>query len=209
MRIGIASDSHGNADALERAMDVFARAEAEQIFFLGGRCGDVDEVLARRRRRTAAAADAASGADDFLEAVRGALARQPGVDPLAGRIVRVASRACPEYASGAVAPKHVDMFEGRICCLVHDKAELSRDDIENATVLFHGKSPRAALVRFGPRLFVTPGHLRAEAPAGSPASFALVELTEGELVLKVFSGAGAELREERAPFAAAGRMSVK
>jgi hypothetical protein len=206
LRIGIASDSQGNADALERAMDVFARVEAEQIYFLGNRCGDVDAVLSRRRRRTAAAAAAASAPDDFLEAVRGALARHPGVDPLAGRIVRVASRACPEYASGAVLPKHVDMLEGRICCLVHDKAELTRDDIENATVLFHGKSAQAALVRIGPRLFVTPGHLRKDAPG---ASFAVVDVAPHELVMKVYSGEGAELREERAPFAAGGKMSVK
>jgi predicted phosphodiesterase len=208
LRIGIASDSQGDTDALERALDVFARVEAEGIWFLGDRSADVDEVLSRRRRRAAAAAPAAGERDDFLEAVRGALARQPGVDPLAGRIVRVASRACPGYASGALPAKHVDLVEGTICCLVHDTAELSREDIENATVLFHGKSARAAIVRIGPRLFVTPGRLRAGIP-GAEASFAVVEMSGHDLALTVYSAAGAALREERAPFGAGGRMSVK
>jgi hypothetical protein len=121
--------------------------------------------------------------------------------------VKVASRACPEYGSAAAPAKHVDMVEGRICCLVHDKAELSRDDIANASLLFHGNSGQAALVRIGPRLFVTPGHLRASSDA--PPSFALAEVTARELVFTVFSDQAVELRQERAPFAAGGKMSVK
>ena len=140
MRIGLASDTHGNLDALARAFERFERADAEQVFFLGGRHADVDGVLARRRRGTP--------------------------DPIAGRIVRVASRACPEGVSGEVPRTHVDLVEGRICCLVHDKAQLSRDDIANASVFFHGNSARAGIVQIGPRCFVTPGHLRADAPAG-------------------------------------------
>jgi hypothetical protein len=103
----------------------------------------------------------------------------------------------------------VDLVEGRICCLVHDKAELDRDDISNATVLFHGNADRAALVQIGPRYFVTPGRLRAPAPGGPPATFGVLEMTARDLALTVYSGEGARLREERARFDAGGKMSVR
>jgi hypothetical protein len=153
----------------------------DRVFFLGGRVADLDAALARRA----------------------------ATDPLDGRIVRVASRACPEYPSGKVPLMQVDLLEGRIACLVHDKADLSRDDISNATVIFHGHSAAPALVQIGPRCFVTPGHLRAPAPPGRPATFALAEVTPRELVLTVFSEESVELRQDRVSFGASGKMSVK
>jgi predicted phosphodiesterase len=210
VRIGLASDTHGNVDALEGALALFERARVERVFFLGGRVADVDAALARRRggSRDAAVPDTDEA---FLSAFRSALARQAAAaaDPLEGRIVRVASKACPEYESGKVPRKQMDLLDGRICCLVHDKAELSRDDIANASVLFHGNSAAAGLVQIGPRCFVTPGHLRASAPQGRPATFALLEVTARELVLTVFSDACSELRQERAALATAGKMSVR
>ncbi len=206
MRIGLASDSHGNLDALEKAFALFARAGAERVFFLGGRLADVDAVLARRKRGAPRAPRSDSG---FLEAVEAALSRQAS-DPLGARIVRVASRGCPEYASGAVPGKQVDLVEGRICCLVHDKAELDREDIANATVLFHGNAERAAVVQIGPRYFVTPGPLGRASRAGEPPTFGILEMTERELVLVVYSADSvAELRRERANFAAGSKMSVR
>ncbi len=210
MRIGLASDSYGNLGALERALSLFQHARVDRVFFLGGRVGDVDAVLALR---SGGSRDAPVPQNDgeFLSAVRDALERHAAAaaDPLAGRIVRVASKACPEYESGKVPRKQVDLVEGRICCLVHDKADLSRDDIANATMLFHGNSASAALVQIGPRCFVTPGHLRGVAPQGHPPSFAIVEATERELVLTVFSDQCAELRQERASLASVGKMSVR
>lgn len=187
MRIGLASDSFGNVPLLERALEHFRRAQVDRVFFLGGRLADLDAALARFRR-------VGSGLG--------------GDDPLAGNVVRIPSRACPEYADPA-SRKGVDLVEGMICCLVHDKAELTRDDIENSSVLFHGNSSHAALVRIGPRCFVTPGHLRSPAPEGSPPTFALAEVTAREILLTVFSAECAELRQERASLAATGKMSVR
>ncbi len=210
MRIGLASDSHGNVPVLERALELFVRTRVDRVFFLGGRVGDLDAALARRGGGSKAAPVPRTDGE-FLGAVEGALARQGGAspDPLAGRVLRVASRACPEYENGAAPRKQVDLLEGRICCLVHDKGELTRDDIANATVLFHGNSAHAALVQIGPRYFVTPGHLRAPAPEGKPPTFAVAEITARELVLTVFSHAAEELLQERASFAAQGKMSVR
>ncbi len=210
MRIGLASDSHGNLGLLERALELFARTQVDRVFFLGGRLADLDAVLARRRGGSRDAAVPASDGE-FLSAVQGALSRQAGAaaDPLAGRIVRVASRACPEYAAAGPARKQVDLVEGRICCLVHDKGELTRDDIANATVLFHGNSGHAALVQIGPRYFVTPGHLRAPPPEGRPPSFAVAEIGPRDLVLTVYSEKGEEQRQDRATFAAGSKMAVR
>ncbi len=210
MRIGLASDSFGNLAALERAFELFQRAQVDRMFFLGGRVADVDAVLARRAGGSREAPVPTTD-EEFLAAVRGALARQEAArkDPLDGRIVRVASRACPEYESGKVPRMQVDLVEGRISCLVHDKADLARDDIANAALIFHGNTASPGIVQIGPRCFITPGHLRDPAPPGRPASFATLESTARELVLTAFSADGAELRQDRVSLAVAGKMSVR
>jgi hypothetical protein len=182
----------------------------ERVFFLGGRLADLDAVLARRRPKPERPVPRSDS--EFLAAFEEALARHAAVDPVADRIVRVASKACPEYGSGAVPRKLMELVEGRICCLVHDKAELDRDDITNATVLFHGNADRAALVQIGPRYFVNPGRLRAPAPGGAaePPTFGVLDVTERDLVLTVYSAdRTAELRRDRASFAAGSKMSVR
>jgi predicted phosphodiesterase len=210
LRIGLASDTYGNLDPLERALDLFARTKVDRVFFLGGRLADLDAVLARRGGGSRDA-PVPSSDSEFLAAVEGALARHAAAaaDPLDGRIVRVASRACAEYGSGGSLRKQVDLVEGRICCLVHDKAELTREDIVNASVLFHGNSAHAALVQIGPRCFVTPGHLRAAAPEGRPPTFAVVDVGVRDLVLTIYSAEGAQLREERGSLAAGTKMEVR
>jgi predicted phosphodiesterase len=183
----------------------------DRVFFLGGRVADVDAVLARRAGGSRDAPVPRTDAE-FLAAVRGALDRQkepPAADPLDGRIVRVASRACPEYESGRVPRKQVDLLEGWIASLVHDKAELDRDDIANSALLFHGNTVAPALVQIGPRCFVTPGHLRSPAPEGRPATFALVEVTTREVVLTVFSDESVELRQDRVYVGTYAKMSVR
>lgn len=210
MRIGLASDTFGNVEPLERALDTFARAGVDRVFFLGGRLADLAAALSRRRGGSRGAAVPRSDAE-FLAAVEGALTRHVAAegDPLDGRIVRVASRACAEYARPETR-KQVDLVEGRICCLVHDKADLSRDDIANATLLFHGNSAHAALVQIGTRFFVTPGHLRAPAPGGGPPTFAVLEATPRDLVLSAYSPSGERVAEQRASFGpAAGKLSVR
>ncbi|HET6437551.1 MAG TPA: hypothetical protein VFG59_05790 [Anaeromyxobacter sp.] len=206
-RIGLASDSFGNLDGLGVAFDLFARARADRVFFLGGWYADAEAVLARRRYGSP---NPAAPGGDFLTAVEGALTRAAAIPehPLAGRIARVASRACPGYGSAAPA-KLVDLVEGRICCLVHDKSDLSRDDIGNATLIFHGNSGRAGLVQIGPRIFLTPGHLRAPGEDERPSTFALAEVAPGEVSLTVFSAQGVELGRERAPLLGGAKVSVR
>jgi predicted phosphodiesterase len=210
VRLGLVSDTFGNLDALERALETFARLGAERVFFLGGRVADIDAVLARRAGGSRGAPVPRTDGE-FLEAVESALARQASAaeDPLAGKVVRIASRACPEYQGAKVPKKQLDLVDGRVVCLVHDKSELSRDDIENATFIIHGNSAQAALVAIGPRCFVTPGHLRRPAPQGRPATFALLDAGQRDLELTVFSEVAAELRREKATLARTTKLSVR
>ena len=152
------------------------------MFFLGGRVSDLEAVLARRG--------------------------PPTTGPLRN-VVKVASRACPEYEAKAVPRKQVDLVDGRVACLVHDKSELSRDDIENAVLILHGNSAQAALVGIGPRCFVTPGHLRSPAPNGSPATFVLLDAGPVLVEMTVFSEDARELRKEKITLQRVTKLSVK
>jgi predicted phosphodiesterase len=213
MRIGLASDCYGNVDDLARAFERFLAEKVDRIFFLGGRYADVDAAVGRMKERRSEVT-ATEGDEGFLEVFRVVLsAHAVGPDEeterFRKRIVRVASRACPEYDAGAAPKKLMELLEGHVACLVHDKSELSRDDISNAPLLFHGNSAQAAVVQIGPRVFITPGHLRSPAPEGRPATFAVVELDPRTLTLVVYGTDGKELRREKADLGGRAKMVVR
>jgi len=214
MRIGLVSDSHGNVGDLARALEHFQAAKVDRIFFLGGLFADADAALARTKVRPSDPVAQAEGSDGFLAVFRGVLAAHavgPDEDRerLKKKIVRVASRACPEYAAGSAPKKVMELVEGHLACLVHDKSELTRDDITNAVILLHGNSAQAAIVQIGPRVFVTPGHLRRPAPEGRPATWAVLELEPRALTLVVHGLDGRELRREKVELGGRAKMVVK
>lgn len=188
MRIGLASDSSGDTPLLARALAALERAGAERIFFLGARWSDLDAALPEALRIGASPA-------------------------LAGRVARVASRACPERVHGGAPAKAIELVGGALGYLVHDKADLTRDEIASATFLFHGAADAAALVRIGPRYFVTPGRLAAEPAQGGGAppagTFALLELTDESVELLVFGAQGEERRRLREPVVAGAQVKVR
>ncbi len=78
MKVGLVSDSYGNVEVLEGAIDALFAAGADRIFFLGGRYADVQAVLDRKRagvRRSRPAQPSPSGEEalGFLRAVEGML----------------------------------------------------------------------------------------------------------------------------------------
>jgi predicted phosphodiesterase len=212
MRIGLASDCYGNVEGLARALERFVADGVDRIFFLGGRYADVDAAVGHVNE--APAGPAGEGDEGFLGVFRVVLAAHAvgGEDErakLRKRIVRVASRACPEYDAGTAPKKLMELLEGHVACLVHDKSELTRDDITNAPLLFHGNSAQAAVVQIGPRIFITPGHLRSPAPEGRPASFCVLELEPRALTLVVYDAEGREVRRERADLGGRSKMMVR
>jgi hypothetical protein len=82
-----------------------------------------------------------------------------------------------------------DLIGDKIACLVHDKADLQRENVETATFFLHGNSAEPNVVQIGSRFFVTPGSLAGvERPAfglltweGQSMEFCAFGLDGGEL----------------------------
>ena len=179
--IGLMSDSHGDLAAFDAAYELLRGKGAQRFMFLGGRYTDLDEWILDRRERSRGGREY-SGAD-FIEDVAKWLAvteqkprpRSLSVgeddlkaleeDPLLVRenFLRMPERDSLQYRDPAIPRKMLDMLGDTLCCLVHDKNDLSRDDLVNALVFIHGKESEPKLVQIGPRYFLTPGRLAGAA----------------------------------------------
>ncbi len=179
--IGLMSDSHGDLAAFDAAYELLRGKGAQRFMFLGGRYTDLDEWILDRRERSRGGREY-SGAD-FIEDVAKWLAvteqkprpRSLSVgdddlkaleeDPLLVRenFLRTPERESLQYRDPAIPRKMLDMLGDTLCCLVHDKNDLSRDDLVNALVFIHGKESEPKLVQIGPRYFLTPGRLAGAA----------------------------------------------
>jgi len=179
--IGLLSDSHGDLAAFDAAYELLRGKGAQRFIFLGGRYTDLDEWILDRRERSRGGREY-SGAD-FIEDVAKWLAvteqkprpRSLSVtdddlkalegDPLLVRehFLRTPERDSLQYRDPAIPRKMLDMVGDTLCCLVHDKNDLSRDDLVNALVFIHGKESEPKLVQIGPRYFLAPGRLAGAA----------------------------------------------
>jgi len=79
------------------------------------------------------------------------------------RFARVPERDCLQYMDPTIPRKMLDMVGDALCCLVHDKNDLTREDLLNATIFIHGKESEPKVVQIGPRYFLTPGRLAGAA----------------------------------------------
>ncbi|MBN8467786.1 hypothetical protein JYJ95_14795 [Corallococcus exiguus] len=175
--IGVFSDTHGDLDAFDAAYELLRAKGARRFLFTGGRYTDLDEwVLWRRKKsrggREYSDADFLADVTQWLVTPQDGLGRTPASreapSDLASeddrrlvmeRFVRVPERDSLAYRDPAVANKAMDLVGDTLCCVVHDKNDLVRDDLLNAQVFIHGKEPEPAVVQIGPRYFVTPGRL--------------------------------------------------
>ncbi len=170
MKVGLIADSLGDIDALERASQLLlAEKGAAKLFFLGGRYKDVDELVARMRvakRGREEYTDIDFLVDVFAYVAKAAHAEAGGaahklptgpIETFLGRLARVPERGCLQYQDPSSPHALIEMVGDKLACLVHDKADLTRDDIVTATFLVHGKSREPGVVCIGPRVFVTPG----------------------------------------------------
>lgn len=220
MIIGLVADSMGDVDALEHACDFLVEEKgATRLFFLGGRYTDVDDLV--QRKREAARGGAAYGDADFLadvaafvakaaEAQKGGVAHKLNkteVEAYASRFARVPDKDSLQYRDPSVSRVLPDMVGDRIAILVHDKADLTREDLEPATFLVHGASNEPAVVQIGPRYFVTPGRLSG---GGGDGSFGLLETdARGALSFVAYGFDGREKRRVAMATQAKTKMTVK
>jgi hypothetical protein len=180
--VGLLSDSHGDLDAFDRAFELLREKGARRFIFAGGRYADLDEwVLLRRSRarggRSYTDEDFLADVSNFLgsrdpverppafseEPAERAEAPEEDLEKVFSRFLRVPDKESLQYLEARVPNKAVDMIGDQLCCVVHDKNDLTRDDLLNAQVFVHGREGEPKVVQIGPRFFVTPGRLAGAA----------------------------------------------
>ncbi len=181
--IGVFSDSHGDLQAFDAAYELLKSKGARRFFFTGGRYSDLDEWLLMRKQK--ARGGRTYNDSDFLADVSSWLTTQQQVErgpafgiagALSGaqedeedwnkvrdRFLRTPERDSLQYRDPSIEKKGVDMIGTQLCCVVHDKNDLTKDDLLNASLFIHGKEPEPKVVQIGPRFFITPGKLTGAA----------------------------------------------
>lgn len=197
--IGVFSDSDGDLTAFDAALKLLASKGARRFLFAGGKFADLDEWVKWKREEVKAQSDY-SGAD-FLEDVRNYLIGLSQVDRPAAfgtaheqvraieeltrmkdKILRAPEKGSLAYLDTAVPRKVLEMLGDALCCLVHDKNDLDKEDMLNALVLVHGKDPEPKVVKVGPRTFITPGRLTGKVP-----TVGLLETVDRQVVFSAFT----------------------
>ncbi len=173
--IGLFSDSHGDLGAFDAAYELLRDKGAKRFIFAGGRYSDLDEWL--QFKRELARGGRAYDDQDFLADIGQFLLKQESpsrpapfgaegdedVSRIAERFTRTPERECLHYRDPTVAKKVMDMLGNALVCIVHDKNDLDREDLTNASVFVHGKESEPKVVQIGPRYFLTAGRLSGAA----------------------------------------------
>lgn len=174
--IGVLSDSHGDLEAFDAAYTLLAGKGARRFLFAGGRYSDLDEWLLWRSERERGGREYSDL--DFLSDVSAWLTKEEQVErppafgeggeeaaqgndtvKLKSRFTRTPERDSLHYLDAKIANKSIDLIGTSLCCLVHDKNDLTREDLLNASIFVHGTSQEPKVVQIGPRFFITPGRL--------------------------------------------------
>lgn len=198
--IGIFGDTGGDLAAFEAALRFLADRGAKRFLFAGGNYDDLDEWI--RTKRDLARAQNDYSNSDFLEDVtRFLIGLEQKERPAAfgtawevaraieelmrtkERVVRTPEKGSLQYQDPSVPKKAVDIVGDTLCCVVHDKNDLQKEDMINASVLVHGNAPEPKVVQIGPRYFITPGRVK-----GAPKStVGLLELIDKQLVFSAWT----------------------
>lgn len=212
--IGILSDSNGDVAAIDSAYDLLKAKGCKRFFFCGGRYSDLDEWLAFRKQKQRG--DQGYSDMDFLSDVSGWLgggdqiergavfgrqeaetsAKKSG-DELArllDKFTRTPERDSLQFRNADIAKKHVDMIGDHLCCMVHDKNDLDRDDLMNGSVFIHGKQSEPKVVQIGNRFFVSPGQLSGAAEQ----TCALFEVVDKQLRFSAYTLDGKAIIDKQA-----------
>ncbi len=218
--LGLFSDSDGDLVRFDAAIRLLSAKGAKRFLFAGGRYADLDDWVKWKREEIKSQADYTDG--DFLEDVRRFLIGLDQLDRpaafgvtwelgrsieeltrLKDRVVRTPERGSLSYQDSSVPRKAVDMLGTTLCCVVHDKNDLDKEDMINSVIMVHGGSAEPKLVQIGPRYFVTPGKLVGAAKA----TVATLETGEQGITFTPYSLAGEALGPAQ-PIAVGGRTKV-
>ncbi|MHB8875876.1 MAG: hypothetical protein ACYC8T_19480 [Myxococcaceae bacterium] len=218
--IGLFSDSDGDLDAFDAAYELLRGKGARRFIFAGGRYRDLDDWIARRQRQAQSGRSYSN--TDFLADVSSFLSSEQQVDRPAAfgeaaeekaesedlakikdRFLRTPEKGSPEHRDPSVPKKAVDMLGDALVCVVHDKNELTKEDMLNATVILHGASGEPKVVQIGPRYFVTPGRLKN----ATERTCALIQTVDKTLKVTAFTLEGKVVLAEQT-LSAGGKTKV-
>jgi hypothetical protein len=223
LAIGVFSDSDGDLGAFDAALKLLAARGARRFLFAGGRFADLDDWVRWKREEVKAQSDYSD--DDFLSDVKNYLIGLAQVERpaafgtaheqvraieeltrLKDKILRAPEKGSLAYKDSAVPRKVLEMVGDALCCLVHDKNDLDKEDMLNAVVLVHGKEAEPKVVTIGPRTFITPGRL-----TGEKRTVGLLELVERQVTFSAFTLDGAPLIDRQPISLGSGKtkLSVK
>jgi hypothetical protein len=178
--IGIFSDTGGDVAAFDTALRFLAKKGARRFLFAGGNYGDLDEWVKWKRDEARSQTDYTDL--DFLQDLTSHLTDQDQVERpaafgtayelarkaqefanMSDKVLRTPEKGSLQYQDPSIPKKAVDMLGDILCCLVHDKNDLDKEDMINAVLLVHGKEGEPKVVQIGPRYFVTPGKVKGGA----------------------------------------------
>ncbi len=200
--IGIFSDSDGDLNALDAALRLLSSRGAQRFLFAGGKYSDLDDWVKWKRDEARALTDYSNL--DFLADISNYLVeaeqleRPPAfgnayelsrtneeLTRMADRVIRTPEKGCLQYQDPKSPRKAMDMLGDTLCCVVHDKNDLDKEDMLNAVLLVHGNEKEPKVVQIGPRYFLTPGSLKGAAP-----TVGMLELAERNLMYSAFALTG-------------------
>lgn len=157
MRLGLIGPANDRLDALERAVSFLCNEVGVQRAVYLGLDGALDRVVRDLAQRVVGDDPAESAVieraaercgeaepaviDAFLEAER-------------QRLALMVFGALP-----AQETRLVELLDGKVAVMIHDKAMLDEDDIASATYLVFGKSDEPLVKQIGSRFFLSPGPL--------------------------------------------------
>jgi len=203
--IGIFSDSNGDLNALDAAIRFLSTKGARRFLFAGGNYADLDEWVKWKRDEARALTDYSNL--DFLADISNYLGEAEQLDRpaafgnayelsrtneeltrLADRVIRTPEKGCLQYQDPKCPRKAMDMLGETLCCVVHDKNDLDKEDMLNAVLLVHGNEQEPKVVQIGPRYFLTPGSLTAATP-----TVGVLEFVEKNLKFSAYALSGQTL----------------
>ncbi|HEY0881271.1 MAG TPA: hypothetical protein VGD87_07065 [Archangium sp.] len=218
--IGVFSDSSGDLEAFDAAVKLLAAKGARRFLFAGGKFDDLDEWVRWKREEVKAQSDYSPS--DFLEDVKNYLIGLDQVDRpaafgtaheqvraieeltrLKDKILRAPEKGSLAYKDTAVPRKVLEMLGDALCCLVHDKNDLDKEDMINAVVLVHGNGAEPKVVTIGPRTFITPGKLTGKTP-----TVGLIELVDRQVTFSAFTLDGKAIIDKQPISVGSGKTKI-
>lgn len=201
MRFAVLGPANGDLEALEKGASLLLfEHQAEQVVYLGADDA-LDRLVLDWAHRLVGADPSDEGVWDRA-AARCVAATPQQIDAFVAterRRERLKALKCLPVATS----RTIELLEGRIAVLLHDKALLDEEDILPASLLIFGKSREPLVRQVGSRTFVSPGEL---GPKSGVALF--TDDGAGEINVTMYGPGGTKVDSHQLVAPRTGRFTV-